>query len=78
MQVSRAHLVRYASKKTLGLRMRFGLHYQDLNGEMRLRCRSTKHRLLSLRSSEVTMTAGNHRNSGLVVAEEDAAAKGRD
>ncbi|KFM72514.1 hypothetical protein X975_15585, partial [Stegodyphus mimosarum] len=52
----------------LGLRLRVQKSHLDENEEMRLKCTATLSRVMNVRSEERTL-GGNHRNSGLQVAE---------
>lgn len=52
----------------LGLRLRVETKHLDENEEMRLKCTATLSRIINVRSEERTV-GGNHRNSGLQVAE---------
>ncbi|GFS94566.1 ig-like domain-containing protein [Nephila pilipes] len=52
----------------LGLRLRVQPKHLDANEEVRLKCTATLSRVINVRSDERTV-GGNHRNSGLQVAE---------
>ncbi|XP_071036319.1 muscle M-line assembly protein unc-89 isoform X2 [Parasteatoda tepidariorum] len=55
-------------RSVLGLRLRVQRSHLDENEEVRLKCTSTMSRVINVRSDERTF-GGNHRNSGLQVAE---------
>ncbi|KAG8185307.1 hypothetical protein JTE90_023915 [Oedothorax gibbosus] len=75
-QVIKSHLIRYPVTfhvdgdvtSVLGLRMLVRPDDLDDNGEVRLKCTATLSRVINVRSDERTL-GGNHRNSGLQVAE---------
>ncbi|GIY23811.1 uncharacterized protein CDAR_44021 [Caerostris darwini] len=52
----------------LGLKLRVEARHLDENEEMRLKCTATLSRVINTRSQETTL-GGNHRTSGLTVAE---------
>ncbi|KAG8197881.1 hypothetical protein JTE90_020261 [Oedothorax gibbosus] len=52
----------------LGFRVRVQPHHLDENEEMRLKCTATLSKVINTRSEETTL-GGNHRTSGLTVAE---------
>ncbi|XP_042898667.1 uncharacterized protein [Parasteatoda tepidariorum] len=67
-EVEKHHLIRYKNKEVLGLRLRVQTKHLDENEEMRLKCTATLSKVIQTRSEETTL-GGNHRTSGLTVAE---------
>ncbi|GIY41691.1 uncharacterized protein CEXT_87221 [Caerostris extrusa] len=68
-QVEPEQVVRYDHPAgVLGLKLRVEARHLDENEEMRLKCTATLSRVINTRSQETTL-GGNHRTSGLTVAE---------
>ncbi|GFY60658.1 putative beat protein [Trichonephila inaurata madagascariensis] len=68
-QVEKEHVIRYRNQPgLLGLRLRVQPRHLDENEEMRLKCTATLSKVINTRSEETTL-GGNHRTSGLTVAE---------
>ncbi|CAL1273229.1 unnamed protein product [Larinioides sclopetarius] len=68
-EVDQDHVIRFRGQPgLLGLRMQVQARHLDENEEMRLKCTATLSKVINTRSEETTL-GGNHRTSGLTVAE---------